>query len=839
MPDPYTLSLEGSTIDEILNKANNSDITVSQLLIYLKGLTTLPSIDLVYTTSGRSMLGDSPTRQWKRATGVHTDNGGTIRTISGNDYIAMLDWDGDVRDFDNISDATTYAQGTPPAKNVTGISNQGLYNNYTPAATDTNAVEDNIAVTDENGNSVSSIYPISVINEKADTNLNNANEGSVRYDLLTPELKSAIAGSLDPENYLGAITSLTADFADPTANTGKWAFIDGISGTFTGANAPTGTAEDGGYVFSDGTNWLLRGATPVYLLANQVTFEKLAQDVQRRFENITNPDIFWSVVDQDGFAPLYIKSNGVVYANLPINTTVANGLSVTQNKLTGQITANFGTVEGTIPVGDIEVSEAGSTSLFAQYAFVVHDNQNFVAFAVKKNGDIVNKSYSELLTRVTTAEADITTLESDVTTLQSDVTTLQSDVSTLQSQGVTAAGYTTTLNDYATRLLRMKLGRVAYLGHAEPNGTDDIAKGPIKVCMIGDSYTHGSFRVCQPFRDMMLSTKNGGKGFQNAGAGYLSFAWHSLNSDGSARLPNLSVDTSELDMDIDIANVAKFDLTAGGGHGPDASHIESNTNGATFDIEVKGTPLDSFKLMYVTQTGGGDFTYSVNGGAAVTVSTNATESVSTVNINLSAQTSVPYNITVTCDTNVILLGGVGDKDVTDNNLSGFQLHKCGKSGATGGVFAATDLWKHSFAELDSDATFIMFATNEMGNNFSPTGDYTTWIERIIDNIREVKPMQDIVLMLPTFTKYEWEDPKTYKLGDYRDALISIAHDKSCGFIDFSRIVQPIESTGLTSGVDAQFQLLVDANIMNSDRVHPTHVGGYLMSRAIVDYLYTV
>ena len=659
----------------------------------------------------------------------------------------------------------------------------------------------------------------------------NLPEG-VTLDMLSEELQSALAGNLDPENYLGELTNLSADFPSPTSNSGKWYFINGVSGVFSGANSPTGSAEDGGYVFSDGSAWLLRGAAPIHLVDNQVTFEKLTQDLQRRFDTISNTEAFWSVVDEAGYAPLFVKANGTVYANLPITTTVSNGLSVTQNKATGEISANFGTSEGTIPVDDIELSKADDNTLFADYALVVHDNDNYIAFAVKKNGDIVNKAYSELLTRVTTAEAGITTLESDVTTLQSDVTTLQ-------NQNTVAAGYTTTLNDYATRLLRMKLGRVAYIGHAEPNGTDDIAKGPIKVCMIGDSYTHGRYRVCQPFRDMMLSTKNGGKGFQNAGAGYLSFAWHSQNSDGSARLPNSSVDNYELDMDIDIANVAKFDLTAGGGHGPDASHIESNTNGATFDIEVKGTPLDSFKLMYVTQTGGGDFTYSVNGGAAVTVSTDAAESVSTVNINLSAQTSVPYNITVTCDTNVILLGGVGDKDVTDNDLSGFQLHKCGKSGATGGVFAATDLWKHSFAELDSDATFIMFATNEMGGNISPTGNYTTWIERIIDNIREVKPMQDIVLMLPTFTKYEWEDPKTYKLGDYRDALISIANDKSCGFIDFSRIVQPIESTGLTSGVDAQFQLLVDENIMSTDRVHPTHVGGYLMSKSIVDYLYTV
>ena len=653
----------------------------------------------------------------------------------------------------------------------------------------------------------------------------------VTLDMLSEELQSALAGNLDPENYLGELTNLSADFPPPTSNSGKWYFINGVSGIFSGANSPTGSAEDGGYVFSDGSSWLLRGAAPIHLVDNQVTFEKLTQDLQRRFDTTSNTEAFWSVVDEDGYAPLFVKANGTVYANLPITTTVSNGLSVTQNKSTGEITANFGTVEGTIPVGDIEVSEADSASLTAQYAFVVHDNDNYIAFAVKKNGDIVNKAYSELLTRVTTTEADVTTLQSDVTTLQSDVTTLQS--------GVTVSGYPTTLNDYATRLLRMKLGRVAYVGHAEPNGTDDIAKGPIKVCMIGDSYTHGRSRVCQPFRDMMLSTKNGGKGFQNAGAGYLSFAWHSSNPDGSAKLPNSSVDNDELDMDISIANVAKFDLTAGRGHGPDASHIESNTNGATFDIKVKGTPLDSFKLMYVTQTGGGDFTYSVNGGAAVTVPTDDAESVSTVNIDLSTQTSVPYDITVTCDSNVILLGGVGDKDVTDNNLSGFQLHKCGKSGATGGVFADTDLWKYSFAELDSDATFIMFGTNEMAGDISPTGDYTTWIERIIDNIREVKPMQDIVLMLPTFTKFEWEDPMTYKLGDYRDALISIANNKSCGFIDFSRIVQPIESTGLTSGVDAQFQLLVDANIMSSDRVHPTHVGGYLMSKSIVDYLYTV
>jgi len=842
MPDPFTLSLEGANIDKLLNRANNSDITVAELLLYLEGLSTLPDADLVYTSSGRITYGDSATRQWKRATGVHTDNGGTIRTIagsgSGNEYIYMLDWDGDVRDFATAAAATTFAQGTPPLKNVTGITNAGLYNNYTPAATDTTPVTNNIAVTDANGNSVSSIYPISTINDKADTNLNNAEIGSVRYDLLTPELKSAIAGALDPENYLGAVVSLTQAFPAASGNSGKWYFIDGVAGTLSGANAPSGTAEDGGYVFSNGTTWSLRGASPVHLVENQVTYAKLSTDIQRRFQNISNPEAFWSVVDQDGFAPLYIKSSGVVYANLPINTTIANGLSVTQNKTTGQITANFGTVEGVIPVSDIGLSKAGSSSIFATYAFVVHDNQNYVAFGVKKNGDIINKSYTALTARVTTAEADITTAEADITAAEANITAIQANVASIQSQLGSTGSKTTTLNDYATRLLRLKLGRVTYLGHSEPNGgADDIYKGPIKVCMIGDSFTHGTYRVCKPFRDMMMSTRNGGKTFQNAGAGYLSFAWHSVVN-GAPRLANGSVDTSELDIAITNANVAKFNVTYGNGHGPDAAHIESNTDGAAFNIEVKETPLNAIKLLYVKQSTGGSFTYSVNGASAVTVATAGTSALGTVDIDLSGQTSVPYNITITCNDNVILIGAVGDKTVTDNNLGGFQLHKCGRTGGTAANFAQTTVWKDSFAALDSDATFIMFGTNEMSGNVTPA-TYATNIENIITNIRAVKPLQDIILMLPIFTKYEWEVPKTYKLGDYRTALIALANSKACGFIDFSRIVQPIETTGLTNGVDAQFQLLVDANVISTDRVHPQTSGGYLMSRAIVDYLYTV
>ena len=341
MPDPYVLPLSGLKVDETISRTAFSDITVTDLLTYLNTLSTLPDETVVFRTSGRQIIGDSPVRQFICKTGTHTDNGGTIRTISGNNYIQMVYWDGNIKDFDTKAEAeaafadNVYLATTETLNNLVAPT----INGGVPALRETTPSTDQVAIINANGDAVGSGLTKQQLFDfqgAADTNLSNVANNSVTYDLLSTQLKSSLGGGLNPENFLGAITTTTHVFPDPTANSGKWYFIDGIAGGLTGANHPSGLAEDGGFVFSDGTNWLLRGAAPTTIVDNAVTFPKLEEDVRRRINTFNGRAFVWGVADQNDRTPLYLKPTGKLVFDPEDNTITAGAFAdgaVTAGKL--------------------------------------------------------------------------------------------------------------------------------------------------------------------------------------------------------------------------------------------------------------------------------------------------------------------------------------------------------------------------------------------------------------------------------------------------------------------------------------------------------------------------
>lgn len=112
----------------------------------------------------------------------------------------------------------------------------------------------------------------------------------VTYGMLSTQLQNSLVGNLDPEDYIGEINSASFVFPTPdSTNNGKWYFINGVNGYLSGANAPTtAPAEDGGFVFSDGSSWNLRGATPSSLMNGQVGVAKLSPDLMSRL-GMTQP----------------------------------------------------------------------------------------------------------------------------------------------------------------------------------------------------------------------------------------------------------------------------------------------------------------------------------------------------------------------------------------------------------------------------------------------------------------------------------------------------------------------------------------------------------------------
>ena len=174
-------------------------------------------------------------------------------------------------------------------------------------------------------------------NTTANIHLSNVFAGSVSYDLLSEDIQTSLGGNLSPGNYLGSIVALNDDLNDPTAHANKWYFVEGAEGLMTGANAPSSTIEDGGYIFSDGATWNVRGASPSNILDDSVSYNKLDNDLKRRADNFTaRSPIVWAITDAYNRSPLYLDELGELQFTPKANTIGTDAIldgSITVAKL--------------------------------------------------------------------------------------------------------------------------------------------------------------------------------------------------------------------------------------------------------------------------------------------------------------------------------------------------------------------------------------------------------------------------------------------------------------------------------------------------------------------------
>ena len=237
MSNNFNLSHTGQEIDDAISKVKQSNLdggvfdTVSALIIHLQSLgEDLPAVGTTFTTNGRVALGDSPIRTFTLKNGTHTNNGGTVRTINVSNYVEMVHWDGDVRDFATADDAQNAVADY--TETITRVNNLGLnsltvsgtYNGYVPCARAATPTDGNVATVDANGDLVSSDTALTSVTNKAANDLSNVVNGSVTFDLLDSGLQSAIGGELSPDKFIGNLNDLAFDLPNPENNTGKYFF---------------------------------------------------------------------------------------------------------------------------------------------------------------------------------------------------------------------------------------------------------------------------------------------------------------------------------------------------------------------------------------------------------------------------------------------------------------------------------------------------------------------------------------------------------------------------------------------------------------------------------------
>jgi lysophospholipase L1-like esterase len=375
----------------------------------------------------------------------------------------------------------------------------------------------------------------------------------------------------------------------------------------------------------------------------------------------------------------------------------------------------------------------------------------------------------------------------------------------------------------AKRFFRVE--RVAARGVANLAGWAAFRAAPpgtarYQIGLIGDSYTHTRQRYAQRLK-RTLAAQHG-----NLGAGFLGFGRYSA----TAGL-NGSIDDAELAYAMSGTQFAQWDYTNGSGYGPDSGHITSNTASATLSFDVMKT-VETLKIYHVKTPGSAGYRHRTlkNGtpGAWTQVTTSAALGLGIETLDVASALPAPYTVEIEAlGAGVTLIGAEAVK-----SGAGVVVHKLGASGRRAVQFAANNTARDALKELNLDMAVIMFGTNEQGANQTPPA-FKSGLQNIITTLRNHNPATDIVLLLPCHTKYELEEPKAYKMDDYRQAMIEVANVNNAAFMDFTEVFGPA----------TELQNLIEQGLMNTDRLHPSSAvegsGGFLIADTILASILSV
>lgn len=437
-----------------------------------------------------------------------------------------------------------------------------------------------------------------------------------------------------------------------------------------------------------------------------------------------------------------------------------------------------------------------------QILYAIRDANGDVLFAIFDDGtttvdytpppslnyEILTDGYiglKKVLWAIVDANGDV------IEALYDDGTKSSGDLSAVALEVETARGEQPTLNDRLSHTIKPYAipttpiwGGERLRRWVEWNRTRDYRYDWL---LLGDSYTAGFYS--EYLRKFLVSD-----GYPDGGAGWCSFSRFGTTigtANGSINFEDLSFNYTPSQWDFVNTNTLGLN-----------GHVVANAANAV--ITITATQLvSSITLVYEKHSGAGSFRYRVNTGSWTTVSTaNATQTIGSTVIDTSSLTA-SFTVEVeTLDTGIIFMGCIGRK--SGNVLC---LHKAGISGGNAGMMAQNQVWSDNAALTTPKGVAIMFGTNEMSGGTLPSV-FRANLENIITKIRAIEPYCDILIMSPTYTKYETENPTAFSLDAYAQVAFEVAIKYEAAFINFSQ------------GFGAFSQAAIDAGFMNPDRLHP-------------------
>jgi hypothetical protein len=318
----------------------------------------------------------------------------------------------------------------------------------------------------------------------------------------------------------------------------------------------------------------------------------------------------------------------------------------------------------------------------------------------------------------------------------------------------------------------------------------------------GDSYTDGNY-FARLLRQALLA-----RGFSDGGPGLLAF----FGADGA--ISSQSIEPTQ--FYCAFASGDWSNVVAANSWGPSATHVTSASAGKVITV-TSTTPLATVTLIYRRQSGGAGFTYQINGGAAVTVSTaNTTPEVGSTVIDTTAAGG-SFTLTLTAlGAGVEIAGAVGRK--AGSNL--LTVHKAGLTGSHASMWGKQPLYKDAVALLLASGKggfAYCWGTNDQNGNILPSV-VKGHVQNLANYARAVDPICDLMFVAPPETSYA--AGKAYRTDEYADVFYQLARENTgAAFVGLPAIFGPYSGGSITSG------------LFHADAVHPGTLGSPLIADA--------
>lgn len=383
-------------------------------------------------------------------------------------------------------------------------------------------------------------------------------------------------------------------------------------------------------------------------------------------------------------------------------------------------------------VGFASITNASAVNVKTKFGLVNAVVSSLIPILADKNGDIPLWIEGGKLNFADIADNAVAKISEKI---------VVSSPVTIKTNNVTSAAYPI-LSDRAS--LRQFIAKAAKL----KSGLTQ----QLRVLITGDSWTE-HVTITNELTTLLRTN------YGESGTGWINIAPENNQLDG------VSVAKSGTWAISDLNNVASMPYSSA----PDGFSADSSTAGSTITIS-NITKADTVTVFYGKTTG--SFSYSVNGGAATTVtvdSTGATTQSTTINV------SGTSNIVITVLSGTVSIFGFHAR----KSGSGIEVTKMGNGSCTGKDFSKISPTTQSnmISYLMPDVVIIILGTNDYRLSGNTVDTYKAGISAMIDGYRTNNLNCGIILVAPAQSNAGAVTP----LSSYRDAVYDLAQSKKAEF----------------------------------------------------------